>query len=291
MKTLEVIYSSVCEASVAFLGMLREWTKNKNVNIVSTTYNNISAKQIELYTANGILLNGRMIESCFIDVFYEGVKIDSVPLNKSRIFNILNIESGETPCSKDVMREEILPTEQVRTAILNNNITWIPITQESASEEMTMCLLNYPFGNPPERFHKKCTAEKEKVFNEVWSKEKCAGIYAKYENKVIGLLEVLPREILIKHGFMTGSIGNNSDYLTVGCYEVAFGMPRIEIIDELMRHLERFYCLFTRKMLEGIGVLEWPDGFTPYWVYDKYGFHRQEKIGETKLIMEKQINT
>ncbi len=128
------------------------------------------------------------------------------------------------------------------------------------------------------------------MLNEVWSKEKCAGVYAKLGNKVIGLIEVLPREILKKYGFMTGSIGRDDEYLTVGCYEVGRGMPRKEILDELMRHLEDIYWMFTRKRIEGIGVFEWPDGFTPYWVYDKYGFSRKEMISKNKVVMEKQIS-
>ena len=127
------------------------------------------------------------------------------------------------------------------------------------------------------------------MFNHVWAYEDCAGVYAKYEGKVIGLMEVFPREILRKYGFMTGSTGNDSEYLTVGCYEVGFGMPRLEIIDELMRHLEMSYRLFKRSRVEGIGVYEWPGGFTPYWVYDKYGFKKQKTITENKVVMVKNI--
>jgi hypothetical protein len=47
--------------------------------------------------------------------------------------------------------------------------------------------------------------------------------------------------------------------------------------------------MFTRPRLEGIGVFEWPDGFTPYWVYDKYGFRKSETITERKVVMEKYL--
>lgn len=289
MKTLEVIYSPICEASMAFVGRLKEWVENADINIISAPYDAASIAQAELYHANDLLTNGKMIDSCFVDVFFEGQRIDSVPLNKNRIFSALHIGSDDTADDERPVIEKTMTIQQVQHAILGDAISWIPITRETVAEELTMCLCNYPFGNPPVRFHKQCMETKKLVFDEVWSKEKCAGIYAKLENKVIGLLEVFPREVLRKYGFMTGSVGCNDEYLTVGCYEVGYGMPRREIIDELMRHLEMIYGMFTRKILEGIGVFEWPEGFTPYWVYDKYGFSRQEEIAKNKVVMKKQI--
>ena len=39
---------------------------------------------------------------------------------------------------------------------------------------------NYPFGNPPEQFHKECMAIKSQVFSEIWSREKTAGVYVHF---------------------------------------------------------------------------------------------------------------
>lgn len=94
---------------------------------------------------------------------------------------------------------------------------------------------------------------------------------------MIGLIEVFPREIPRENGFMTGSTGRDEDYLTVGCFEVGAGTHRLEMLEELMRRILTMQQMFTRPKLEGIGVYEWPDGFTPYWVYDKYGFRKSEK--------------
>lgn len=290
MKTIEAIYSPVCEASIAFIGRLRKWMENTGVNVLSAPYDAASIAQAELYHASGLLVHNRLMDSCFVDVFFEGKRIDSVPLNKSRIFRALGMTCDDMT-DEEAPIEEAVTTQQAREAIFGNAISWIPITKETVQEELTMCLSNYPFGNPPARFHKQCIETKLKVFDEVWPRETCAGVYAKLDNKVIGLLEVMPREILKKYGFLTGSAGCDGAYLTVGCYEVGYGMPRKEIIDELMRHLEMIHGMFTRKMLEGIGVFEWPEGFTPYWVYDKYGFTRQANISENKVVMEKNYQT
>ena len=292
MKNIKVIYSPICEASIAFLYQLNKWFENTDVSVESAIFNNKSEAQKELYIKNEILVSGKMLESCFIDVFFQGKLINSIPLNMNQICSALGlVPTGKIlkkACFADV---ETNVVQEVRSSINDNNIQWLPITKKTAADEMTMCLYNHPHGNPPIQFHKNCIDAKMNIFNMVWEMENCAGIYAKYNDKVIGLLEVFPREILKKYGFMTGNIGNDSEYLTVGCYEVALGMPRLEIIDELLRRLEMNYSLFNRSKIEGIGVFERPDGFTPYWVYDKYGFKRTETITEYKVVMMKKFNT
>ncbi len=274
---------------MAFMGVLQEWLENKNVEITSSVFCNSSTYQKKLYDCNGLSINGRMIETCFIDVFYNGRLIDSVPLSKKKIYLALGIAANDCMDEGNHSKPNSISIQHFRRLILNEEFSWIPITKDTFEEEMTMCLQNYPFGNPPERFHSQCTAIKKQVFDRVWEKEICAGIYAKHKDKVIGLIEVFPREIMKRYGFLTGSTGYDEDYLTIGCYEVGFGMPRKEMIDELMLHLEMNYNMFSRKRLEGIGVYEWPEGFTPYWVYDKYGFKKKEVITDHKIVMEKSI--
>ena len=237
-----------------------------------------------------------MLENCFVDVFCGGKLIDSVPLNRNKIYSALGIATDDNSDGAENASDESyfsaqngLSAERLTELALNAEIIWAPITKETFAEEMTMCLKNYPFGNPPERFHERCACLKKRVFGEVWEKETCAGVYAKLNDKVIGLMEVFPREILRRHGFLTGTTGNDGDYLTVGCFEVGLGIPRKEMIDFLMSRLEKNYGLLRRKKLEGIGVYEWPEGFAPYWVYDKYGFNKKEEITDRRVVMEKTI--
>jgi hypothetical protein len=103
------------------------------------------------------------------------------------------------------------------------------------------------------------------------------------------LLEVLPREIVRKHGYMTGSQGCDTEILTVACYEIAFGIPRTLMIDELMYQLIKIKDSFSRKKVEGIGVYGCNDGFNPYWVYEKYGFSKKEQKRENVIVMERLI--
>lgn len=169
-------------------------------------------------------------------------------------------------------------------------IQFFPITQKNYLQEMSMCLRNYPLGNPPKQYHEDCIALKSRVFAEVWKVEEIAGIFAKYNDRAVGLLEVMPRETLQKYGFMTGTAGENEKYLSVGCYEVGYGIPRVEMIDELMRRLKNIYHVFYRKEIEGIGIYGWNDGFNPYWVYEKYGFRKVEQLSENVVVMSKTIS-
>ncbi|MCD2346779.1 hypothetical protein [Clostridium guangxiense] len=290
MKTIDVIYSPICEANGAFLEQLEEWLKGTDVKINYIPYDSLTSKEVGWYKAQGTIREKcKLVSSVFIDVFYNEKLIATVPLKKEKIEQALNIHIKEHEQESMSKTAQAISVSQFRAAILKGEIEWIPITIANYEDEMTMCLKNYPYGNPPKRFHKKCVEIKKKVFLEVLEKENIAGIYAKYQGKVIGLLEIFPREIMRKYGFLTGNKGDDEDYLTVGCYEVGFGIPRKEMIDELMFQLEKYYSKFIRTYLEGIGVFEWNEGFMPYWVYDKYDFHKTESIKENTVVMEKEI--
>ncbi len=99
----------------------------------------------------------------------------------------------------------------------------------------------------------------------------------------------MPREILKKHGYMTGTMGDDSEYLSVGCYEVGYGMPRVEMINLLMGKLEGVFSLFRRRRLEGVGIYGWEDGFNPYWVYEKYGFEKAESLEENTVVFSRRM--
>lgn len=292
MRQLDVVYSPICEASTAFVGLLKEWLQGTDVRVLDMPFDATSRTQAALYGAAGILVDGRMTETCFVDVFSGGTLIDSVPLRRDRIFRALGLSEPITSVEAPFFSPDTktLSVEGPLQAGCSGQIEWIPITSATVAEELSMCLCHYPHGNPPARFHAQCMARKQAVYAQAWETERCAGIYARYEGQVIGLLEVLPREILRQHGFMTGSTGPDAAYLTVGCYEVAYGMPRVEVLDALMRHLLQIKSQFTRPSLEGIGVPEWPDGFTPFWVYDKYGFARQETLAQNKHVLQKPLS-
>jgi hypothetical protein len=60
--------------------------ENSDVKITPMSFDSSSDRQRKLYRDNGLLVNGRMTENCFLDIFYKNRLIDSVPLSKKRIF-------------------------------------------------------------------------------------------------------------------------------------------------------------------------------------------------------------
>lgn len=282
MRKIEVVYSPICEATGAMIGKLKQWLEETDIQISIYPFH-LCPRRLKDKLGRG--------ENCFIDIFYKGEKIDSVPLHQDRIYAALNIKKKVMQeCNEEMVISPVITSGQLTGAFESGEIQFNPISQNNYIEEMMMCLCNYPFGNPPKQFHKDCMTIKTQVFSEVWKLEKVAGIYAKYRENVIGLLEVMPREILRKYGYMTGTTGNDSEYLSIGCYEIGYGIPRIDMIDLLMRNLEKVYPMFCRKRLEGIGIYDWEDGFNPYWVYKKYGFEETESLSENTVVMSKSID-
>lgn len=277
MKKIEVVYSPLCEATGAFIGKLKEWLKDTAVEIEVIPFHE--------YEKRG---HGALKENCFVDVYYNGKIIDSVPLHQEVIYKELGIQ--QSVCTEnEFIFESAMSEDDFYKAVLDGEIQFYPIDCHSYQEEMMMCLCNYPYGNPPKKFHDSCIRIKEQVYSEVWKKEEIAGIYAKYKEKVVGLLEIMPREIIRKYGYMTGTKGNDEDYLTVGCYEVGSGMPRVAMIDVLQKQLIKFYPCFRRKLIEGVGIYGWNDGFNPYWVYEKYGYRKVDELAENTIVLEKEI--
>lgn len=89
-------------------------------------------------------------ENCFIDVFYNGERIDSVPLHQDKIYAACGIQgvvlqeiAEETELSPGITSEQLVQAHK------SGEIHFYPINQSNYTEEMTMCLCNYPFGNPP----------------------------------------------------------------------------------------------------------------------------------------------
>ncbi len=280
VKEIDVVYSPICEATGAMLGTLRQWLDGTGIKI------NLYPFQLCPDKLKSRLTVG---ENCFFEVFYNGIQIDTVPLHRDKLCKALGIPQLSEQTYAEEIRGNILTESELSALLKDGKITFLPITRDNYNEEMSMCLCNYPFGNPPKQFRNACIEIKSKVFSEVWGFESIAGIYAKYNGNVIGLLEVMPREIIGKYGFMTGTLGTDGEYLSIGCYEVGYGIPRIAMLDALMIHLKSNFHLFHRKYLEGIGVKGCNDGFNPYWVYQKHGFTESEKLAANTYVMKTKI--
>lgn len=280
MRKIEVVYSPLCEATGAMIEKLKQWLDGTDIEIKLFSFDNCPERLKEKYCQN---------ENCFIDVFYNGNKIDTVPLHQDIIARYFKLTLPFDWDTKEERSQNLILSKPLMQAYLEGEIVFYPISFQNYKDEMMMCLWNYPFGNPPKKFHQNCIEIKKQVFNEAWKEEEIAGVYAKYKENVIGLLEVFPREILKKYGYMTGTTGKDKDFLSVGCYEVGYGISRVDMIDLLMRELQAYFPLFHRQYIEGVGIYGWNEGFNPYWVYEKYHFKQSEKLADNVIVMSKKI--
>lgn len=281
MRHLEVVYSPLCEASGAFVGKLRAWLAGSDIQLTIMPYEVYAQRHdVSAYRA----------ENCFIDVYDGEMLLDSVPLHREKLCAVLGIPPAPEPPASEPQLSHPMSVENYRALRAAGRVEFLPITSENFREEMQMCLCNYPFGNPPEAFHADCMHIKSRVFEEVWRSEALAGVYARLNGVVIGLLEAFPREIVRRHGYMTGHGGLDADYLTVSCYEVGYGVPREAMLGDLMAQLLRRSARFHRRMLEGIGVPGCREGFNPYWVYEQNGFHVSESLSDTAFVMERALS-
>lgn len=82
MQTLEVVYSPICEATGAMIGKLKQWLAGTDISITIYPYHLCPQRLREKLKRD---------ENCFIDVFYQGERIDSVPLHQDRIYAALGI--------------------------------------------------------------------------------------------------------------------------------------------------------------------------------------------------------
>lgn len=289
-RLLVAVYSPVCEANGAFLGLLKEWAQEAGAEVEAVPFHQMGDRERAWYRKAGRLDSGSFRQTVFIDVFLEGELVDSVPLNRERIASALGVPIKGSEVDLRPPSEETSP-EGFLSSLLSGRIQPVAITRDTYRREMDMCLENYPFGEVDGKFHASCRALKEPVFLETFQTQEIAGVFLKDSRDVLGLLEVHPREVLRKYGFVTGTGGSDQDYLTVGCYEVGRGLPRAEVVDRLMAALLKLSPRLGRPLLEGVGKLNWPGGFNPYWVYDKYGFSAVSELRPGWILMEKRVSS
>lgn len=257
MKSVTVVYSPLCVHNGAFLGQLKEWLDGKDIEIHAVPFNRITTQEMEWYRSAELLdKNDFFKKSVFFDVFFEGKLIDTVPPKKKKIEKELEVQIQEEERTESDKSAKEISISAFRDLLFSDQIEWLQIDKTTFYNEMKLCIENYLYGNPPQRFHQHCVKMKEKVFAEVFTKEDIGGVFAGWQGKAIRLLEVFPREIIKKYGYLAGSQGKDKDYLTVRCFEVGFGVPRKEMIDELMFHLEASYPQFHCHLLEGVGMSE-----------------------------------
>ncbi len=288
-KAITAVYSPVCTCNAAFLGTVREWARQADAEFEAVPYQDIDESIRRRYAEAEVLDEAGLIRTVFIDLFIDGKLVSSsVPPVREAVARELGVPlSGE---AGDPVPPPEPPPSDLYADIALGRIRPVAITADSFRKEMELCVDHHPYGRVQRKYRASCLELKQAVFLKTLAQQEVAGLFLEQDDRVLGLLEVHPREVLRDHGFVTGRKGDDNQYFTVGCYEVAWGLPRVELLDVLMSSLLDMLDLFDRPYLEGVGKLEWPGGFRPYWVYDKYGFERAEELRPGWYVMTRRLD-
>lgn len=108
------------------------------------------------------------------------------------------------------------------------------------------------------------------------------GVRAMRGGQPLGIMEVYPREVAARAGFVTGNWEAPGLVFTITCLEVAAGEPRQPVmeflLEGLLRELDaRCEAGSAPVHLEAFGVYGSLAGSNPYWLFEKYGFARHEE--------------
>lgn len=161
----------------------------------------------------------------------------------------------------------------------------IPLNRKSMDKEIDLCLKFHPSGMVPNPENAKKGRELKKKFLEmVFNKVDPAGFIALNSNKLIGLLELMPRDYAQKNGYITGSTGDDKDVLTIVCLEVSFSEDRNEVMDMLVSHLVNNLHIFSSFKEIEVGAFPSDVEFHPSWVYEKHGFRIVEDRGKARIL-------
>lgn len=287
--SMEIVYSPACAFNGAFLGMLREMASRHRVDVLEVPFPEVTGALRSWYEEAGILDELGLRRTVFLDVFVDGELVDSVPPDLRVIARALGIETADPPALAAAPVEE--HAIDVSQELNEGRILAATISGETCLQEMTLCVDRHPGGPVPRRFRDQCLRMKRPVFAEALEKQQIAGLFLERDGEVLGLIEVLPRETLRRYGFMTGREGNDTSHATIGCYEVACGMPRQQVLDALMSSLLDLTHLLDRPHLEGIGKIGSSDGFNPHWVYEKHGFAPTEELRPGWHVMTRRLRS
>lgn len=158
----------------------------------------------------------------------------------------------------------------------------VPLTVAGCASEFGMCLERHPSGlKVARRAAEEGAAQKRRWLEGLDLPDGFYGVAARRGDRVVGLLEVYPRPVAARAGFVTGTWGDGEDdrILTVACLEVAQGESRQPIMEFLLEGLLDELDARPRgfEHLEAFGKYGNMAGLNPYWLYDKYGFTRREE--------------
>ena len=160
-----------------------------------------------------------------------------------------------------------------------------PLSEETLDLELHLCLKCHPSGfSPAGPEVDEGRRLKRRFIQEVLQRVRYAGFVAEEENAPAALLELMPRSLARRNGYITGDDGEDDETLTIACLEVAYGYERKEMMRAMVSHLARNLKLFRPYRRIEVGAFPRDTDFHPDWVYREAGFTVDEDRGEALVL-------
>lgn len=157
-----------------------------------------------------------------------------------------------------------------------------PLMVDEIEAGLDLCLRRHPSGMAPRPSAAQAGAGRKRRWLE--SLDLPGGFFGVgvwHGERLAGLLEVYPRPVAARAGFVCGLWGSDEEVLTVACLEVAAGESRHPVMELLLEALLGELAARAREAgfrhVEAYGRYEDLAGSNPYWLFDKYGFRRREE--------------
>lgn len=296
---VEVLYTPQCPFSALWLALAEEWLYDFEVEVrrISMWDDYRQAEKLLIGSSLGTLTDRGLAlnENVFLRIFVDGLLVEGeVPPSREQVVSSVERMGG---LRKQASTEDSVTTanglfpagvEEVNRGFEPGSLSLVPLERGRAPGGIPTCLrLHAPsLAEDSPSWLEGCSM-KERWLEQIWEEVPVCGLVAMDGDRPVGAIEYLPRRLARRAGYVTGQWGDDGEVLTVTCIESARYWPRQAMMEYLLQglldHLAR--DAGGARFLEACGCYQQPQGPSPYWLFDKFGFERREERVPGKAVI------
>jgi len=298
---VELVYTPQCPLGVHYVALVRSWLRGSDAEAREVDFWSDYDRAVTLVggssigdtTQSGLALYCNVV----FRVFADGLLVGGCPPRREDVMPELERlgaggASGGTARGRgeDGGREEGDGREAGRTTGGEEAgpLRLEPLAEGALDASCEICLRQPPSGAIPTRE----IAEAGRRIRREWLESALRagsphGVVAFRGRSPVGVLECWPRGVARRSGWVSGTWGHDDEVFTIACLKVARGEDRKAVMEVLLVEcLERLAESRPDAYLETFATYEDPEGPSPYWLYDKYGFRRiEERVPGRSVIV------
>lgn len=308
---VEVVYTPQCPWCADWLAGFREELKGLDVDFQSYNLWDDPEPAWELLRGAGLATRGAtpmLLRNVYAQAFVDGEAVgDGVPLEPGRLSRTAMVATGDraarrgeslarmgadtagvtdarpaAPLAGGTPYGRRLPrTGEVALGLsgLSREALTVPVPGDA----FDLCLRRHPSGiNPRPGAEDEGSGVKRRWLEGLRLPGGFYGVRALRGEQVVGIMEIYPREVSARAGFVTGNWEAPGGVFTITCLEVAREEPRQPVMEFLLEGLIDDFAARCDDQtppvyIEAFGVYGSLAGSNPYWLFEKYGFTRHEE--------------